>query len=386
MALIVSKQVKIDEYFASERLSQSTLKKLLEGFAKFVASQQKEDDGKENQSFIIGSAVDCILTGEEGEFEKQYYVSQLETKPSETEMEIIKLTLEKNIEFEKIFEKDLKELPSLEESSKLIEAIKELNWYKGNPGEKRIAGLVERGNQYYQDLINSLGKIVITTEDNFKISTIVQNLRTHFRTKEYFDRDLYVENPNVDIYYQLPIYFEIDGVECKSLLDMLIVFRNPETYKIESVQPVDLKTMQGDTMNFIWSVKKWRYDIQAAFYTEAIRNFIYYTLGVEHNYVLHPFKFVVESTSTPGNPLVYTMSEELMNIGKFGRNAIVVEDVFGNMASNIYKGSTIIKEIRGFKSLLEEYKYYSENEWKEDRRITEGSGVLKLDWDGINLG
>ena len=379
MALIVSKQKEIDEYFASERLSQSTLKKLLEGFSKFVAFQQKEDDGKENQSFIIGSAVDCILTGEEGEFENQYYVSNLEKKPSDVEMAIVDYVFQSVV----ATEEKINDFVSYQKL--ILEAADFHKWQLRWKTETRISKLIDAGSEYFQELINSLGKTIITTEDDHKISQIVFNLRNHHRTKELFDRSLYENNPHVDIYYQLPIYFTMNGIECKSLLDMLLVFRNPDTNKIESVQPVDLKTMQGDTINFLWSVKKWRYDIQAAFYTEAIKNYIYNTLGVEHNFVLHPFKFVVESTSNPGQPLVFTMTEELMNIGKYGRSGITVRDIIKLISSDFYRGTPIVREIKGFLSLLEEYKYYSENEWKEDKRITEGNGVLKLDWDGINL-
>ena len=96
MAVVVTPQIEIDKYFESEALSQSVLKTLLGGLDTFLSNQEEEQElyYKEKGHFVIGSAVDCILTGQEGEFDKQYYVSQIEKKPSETEMSIIKMTFD----------------------------------------------------------------------------------------------------------------------------------------------------------------------------------------------------------------------------------------------------------------------------------------------------
>ena len=51
--------------------------------------KDKEEGKADPEYFLIGGAVDTILTGEKGEFEKQYYVSQLDKLPSEVEIQII---------------------------------------------------------------------------------------------------------------------------------------------------------------------------------------------------------------------------------------------------------------------------------------------------------
>ena len=86
MGIIITPQAEIDAYFESSALSQSSLKLLLKGYHAFVENRDSDEDEKgEKSHLIIGSAVDLLLTGEEGEFQKQYYVSTLEKKPSSTE-------------------------------------------------------------------------------------------------------------------------------------------------------------------------------------------------------------------------------------------------------------------------------------------------------------
>ena len=74
--------------------------------------------------------------------------------------------------------------------------------------------------------------------------------------------------------------------------------------------------MGDQTIYFPKSLRQRRYDIQAAFYTEALKSKKEY-----ETYKILPFKFIVESTTNPGNPLVFTCNQELLEIGKSGRNA-----------------------------------------------------------------
>lgn len=377
MALIITPQKEIDNYFESDNLSQSVLKKLLGGFDSFLSYQQSEnEDVKEKQSFIIGSAVDCILTGEEGEFDNQYYVSQIVNKPSDAEMNIVKSVYDElisnNIEIDLEF-KDYTDM--------ILTAIEEFNWQPRWKPETKLNKIIDLGTEYFNDLVLATGKQVLSESQNTLITDIVESLRNNPKTASFFDRSSFRNNIHVDAYYQLPIFFNYKGIDCKALLDLVLVFKNTETNQIESIQPIDLKTMYGPTINFLNSVKQWRYDIQAAWYTLALINWLD-SMGWDGVYI-KPYQFIVESTSQLDNPLVFTMSEELMTIGRQGRP----EFKTSHLSLGISNDTNVLirREIRGFESLIDEYIYYSNNEWKEDKRITEGNGVLKLDWDGINI-
>ena len=262
-------------------------------------------------------------------------------------------------------------------------AIKDVDWYKGNPGVKRIATLIEGCQDYFEDLKAAQGKIVLSVPQSLKIDKIVESLSTHPRTAFLFDRSTLNNHPNVDVYYQLPIYFIYKGLKCKALLDMVFAFKDDEG-KVVRVKPVDLKTMFGATTDFLSSLKQWGYHIQAAWYTEALKHFLNPVGLTQGEYILENFQFVVESSSKQGEPLLYTVSDDLLHLGKYGRPQLIV---FGHARG---EGSDFTyniphKEIRGFESLLDEYKYYMDTEWKQDKLISESNGVLLLDWDGVNI-
>ena len=388
MAVYITPQSEIDKYFESENLNQSRLKSLEQGLSKFLDTEKLTDKELyygENKSFIKGSAVDCLLTGEEGKFEDLYYISDIETKPSDTEMSIINMVFD-DIGFTDKTIKDAEELGFYQES--LIASIEFHDWYGGKPGEKRTAGLIERGTEYFADLKMSFGKQVLSKTEYLTITEIVKSLQENPRTAKYFDRIKNAKLKNVDFYYQLPIYFEFKGLACKALLDLVIVAKDDDG-NILYVEPIDLKTMAGDTLKFISSLKSWRYDIQAAWYTEALespsstfRNI--YDQDITGKIKL--FKFIVESSTDQGQPLVYEITPEVLHIGKYGRTAINTVDL--NVlfdSTEVYQPITLVKEIKGFYSLVNDYLYYQNQGWKEDKIIAKSDEVLKIGWEGVIL-
>lgn len=379
--VIITPQQEIDNYFESPALGQSSLKKLLGGIDNFLADQDK---GKtlyyeEKDYFIVGSAVDTILTGEEGEFEKQYYVSTLEKKPSDAEMSIV------NRVFDELADNEVEiDMPLDEYMDMLMISIVEHQWYKGNPGDKRIAGLLDRCREYFEDLKRALGKQVMTSEQKNLIDSIVMSLKTNNRTARYFDREQQGRNKNVNFYYQLPIYFEYKGVDCKALMDLVVTIKNEEG-QVVAVEPFDLKTMSGNTLGFLSKVKSFRYDIQGAWYTLAIQSWLKTNsdLRVDDECIIKNFTFIVESSTFPGTPLVYQLNDELLEIGKNGRSAVKLVDT-NLFSDNREADVTVIREIKGYNQLIEEFLYYEETEWKEAKVITEaGNNPIVLAWDGI---
>lgn len=386
MAVVVTPQIEIDKYFESEALSQSVLKTLLGGLDTFLSNQEEEQElyYKEKGHFVIGSAVDCILTGQEGEFDKQYYVSQIEKKPSETEMSII------NMVFDDIQNSSTEEIGALEDyPSFILSATVEHGWQPKWGDDAKLKNILKVGVEYFEDLKLAVGKQILSESQSVLIDEIVSSLKTNERTAKYFDRSQLSLATEVDVYYQLPIYFEYRGIPCKALMDLLIVIKVDG--KPVTIQGFDLKTMNGKTINFLTNLKSFRYDIQAAWYTEALLN-ENSSFAVNSGYDLKdisvkPFTFIVESNSKPGQPLLYELSDQLLRIGKFGRNSVYINDMgelFNTKTTDLtYQPITVVKEVRGFDSLIDEYLYYQENEWKEEKVVTDNNGVLKIGWDGV---
>ena len=279
MALIITPKSKIEEYFQSERLSQSELKALAGGLFKYLDYQSKKEDDfyySEGEALLIGSAVDTKLTGEDGQFEKEYYISD-QLKPGEAVMSVIhevfdlmldwfnneKLDINKPSNYNLLdFTKEYGD--SLENYNEyVINACNNQSYCKSMSEEVRISRIInnskKEGKVGDKELINSYGKTILSPSQNEIVNNVVRSLRIHF--PNYFERDLNKIGDNaVDIYYQLPIYFTYRGVACKALLDIVVKVKSSDG-STQLIIPVDLKTMSESTLNFISSLKRFRYDI-----------------------------------------------------------------------------------------------------------------------------
>ena len=388
MGVIVATNVEVKEYYESSNLGQSKLKKLLGDLGSF---HKEEDSSAEH--FVIGSAVDCILTNSREAFNEEYYTSEVEKLPSEAVIEILSLVhkdlLQDYAEHLEVItgqEKPLPVTPFAEFVGELgkwnayiLDACEKTGWQPRWGAEAKLKNIIEPGSEYFMDLCKAFGKKVISKSQVNIINAIVTSLETSPRTSGFFNRVFFEALPNITIYYQFPIYFEYRGVQCKALLDMVIVERDIED-KIISITGIDLKTMNGNTYYFPNSIKTRRYDIQAAWYTLALQHHFAVPDGSN---VIKPFQFVVESTSFQGKPLNYIVADSLLNMGRFGRRAISLHET--DMFNGDPMASAILQyEIKGFEQLLDLYIYHSENGFNEEKEIQEaGLTPLVVSWDGI---
>lgn len=341
----------MEQYRAHSAVSQSQLKLLLGPIPNMFNTIEEPDlYFEEKQHFIVGDAVDCLLTRGKEEYNEKFYVSRLENKPSDTVKSIINQVFD-SVEGEKTRLSDYRE--------QILQACNDHSYQVNWKEDTRFNKIVENW-EYWESLKESEGKIVLSTEDETLINSIVMSLKTHSYTAKYFQ-----ETPDIQIFYQVPIYFTYEEVECKALLDMVIV-----DYKEKTVQPIDIKTMGDKNIYFPKSLRQRRYDIQAAFYTEALEKFKADSGIVD--FTTLRFKFLVESTQNPGTPLVFTCDQTILNIGKEGREEYYSE------TSGFY-----LPELKGFHQLIEDYKWYMENNFENSKRVIESEGHFLMDWNGI---
>lgn len=387
MSVIIATPQQIQEYHQSEALGQSKLKRLLKDLASF---NKEEDSSAEH--FLIGSAVDCKLTSTEEDFQKQYYISEVEKKPSDAVIEILGIVYEDLMQdyaehLEVVTTQESEDVTPFHQfvggldnhEVYILDACKQTGWNKAWKDETKYKNIVDGSSEYFSDLCKAFGKTVISKTQNETITSIVSTLTNNPRTSRFFNREAFEQAPQVTVYYQLPIYFEYRGVKCKALLDMVCVMTD-ENGKIISVSGVDLKTMSGNTYNFIHSVRGRRYDIQAAWYTLALCK--HFNLS-EDSSAMQPFMFAVESSTGPGKPLTFEVLPSLLEMGKRGRKAISLVDtnLFTEGAENVI----LQPEILGYEQLLDMYLYHSEFGFIEEREIQEaGLNPIKLSWDGIS--
>ena len=351
----------VDIYYEHPAISQSQLKLLLGPDPSIFNTIQEPDlYFEEKKHFLIGDGVDIQLTRPIEEFNQKFHISNLKNKPSDTIKSIV------NQVYDHVKEVHGREILTIDRyPNAILDACNDHTYQPNWKTETRIAKIVEAW-EYWEDIKAAEGKVVLSQEENDLISQIVMSIRTNPTTSKYFET-----SKDIEILDQLAIYFTYNNVECKALLDRVII-----DHKNKTIQPIDFKTMGDQTIYFPKSLRQRRYDIQAAFYTEALKS-----KKVYETYKILPFKFIVESTVNPGNPLVFNCSSELLDIGKYGRLPYRFCDK--PYISTEYITYMKFDEIKGFHQLIEDYKWYMENEFEKSRKIVEAQGEFQLDWNGI---
>lgn len=357
----MSNRKETQDYYNNLALSQSELKLLLDDPKKFKEFKDKQAKGIQENSedvkhFLLGSAVDCMLTSTD--FLEEFHVSSLENKPSDNVRNII------NSVFSMAIQKgNDREFTNFK--SEILEACNNFEYYPNWKDETRVNKILEN-YQYWNDLVLSEGKKVLSAEEYLTVRNIVASIKNHKFTREYFRK----AGSELEIVYQLPIFFNHKILDCKALLDMVVFNHSDKT-----IQPIDIKTTSGRTVHFPTSFRKYRYDIQAAWYTLALEyyknNNIFYS-----NYTILPFKFIVESTTDIGRPLVFTCSKEALYTGRYGiEESIQTRLIFPN--ETVANGNKALK-YKGFETLLDEFLKLRNTDFKYSSDILEVNGDVEL--------
>ena len=352
----------MQEYYDNPAVSQSQLKTLLIHPKAFREERESSLYFEEKEHFTIGSAVDFCLTQPDKEFSEVYHVSKLQNKPSDTIKSIINQVFDICVK-----EFSIENLVNIHAYYNIILNCCDNHNYQNRWNEQTRVNKICEHYEYWEDLKTSYGKTILSQEEKNAIDTIVMFLRTSEYTSVYFNAK--------DIRYQVPIYFECEGVDCKALLDMVIF-----DHELKTVQPIDIKTLGDNTLNFPKSVRRRRYDIQAAFYIEALK----YMLSLYYSdYRILPFIFLVESTTNPGEPLVFRCTPSLISIGEQGRPQLYLKGEIADKTGVSDVEYSRLPKILGFRQLLNLYKHYLKNGFNKDRQIESNSGSFLLDWSGI---
>lgn len=376
-------QKDVEEYFNRKAASQSFLKALLNGVDFINHNNEKELYYEEKGHFIIGSGADIQLTQGQIEFDKQYHQFR-NKKPSAAIMSIVT----------KIFEdlsdgvEDMDSIvyPKLSDlENEILESCEYHDYSRKMLAPTKINKILKEGEDYYNELIESNGKQIISEIEGQIISNIVMSFKSHKHTSKYFQ-----EGEGLDIFYQVPIYFSQNGVDCKVLLDKVIIDHNKKT-----IQPIDIKTMSGATRTFPVALRRFRYDIQASFYTLGLNTLLFGEGAstpvegfekVTAEYKMLPFKFIVETTDYKenkltgdinyyqGTPLVYRLDNYVLEMGAKGRPEL---EVFAD--DDVSQDFPIVfKEVEGWTQALSLYKWYEENGYEYDKDVAKNNGELLI--------
>jgi hypothetical protein len=353
MPTVKTSPMVIASYEENMAINQSSLKEIMfNGIQSYLANKESlaktEKYFEDKEHFLIGKAVDIIMSfGQEG-FDATYHVSSAEEKPSDTMMKVLHMTLQK---VEALSPSEIYPLGYEGYNSFIHDALNTVTT-KGDKGETKVGYYMNRAKMdwlvdgrmndvlgkkecidYWKDMVQGRGKQVISSNEKAIIDLVTNSWLTHPHTS-----DLFIEDVNIIQIYQYPVYFMLDGVWCKGLIDKIDIDTEKKTITI-----FDLKTMRGFTLNFPRVIRSRRYDLQLSFYhrglcqgLKALSDFT--SLDVTDYTVTNPV-CIVESTNNPGLPMQFELSDSLLLIGQRGDD-----------------------RLSGYEQLLEEYQYwYSHN-------------------------
>lgn len=275
----------MNKYYENEAISQSKIKKIFGHPMSF--KQSKPISGP---SLTLGSLVDCLLLTKE-EFESRFIVASNHNIPDT----VASIWDEYFSSREELGNFDVDNINTTQLNNIAIN-----NGYRKNQSEEIRLKYLNKGKEYYISKVKSKDKILITSEELDKAKSIVESLRTNEFTSGYLDK---ISDTQVEIYFSLKGF---EDYPLKALLDWIEINKEEKT-----IRPWDLKTTSKPITSFRKEVFKYRLDLQASFYTTALKtNF--------PDYTILPFRFMVESTVYPGSPVIFECSDYLLQLGAFG--------------------------------------------------------------------
>jgi hypothetical protein len=348
--IIRSSKEQIQEYINSPAMNQSKLKLLSISAQAFQEVKEPEMFFEEKEHFVIGKGVDDLITMGQEYFDENYHISDI-TKPSDTIMSIVQQVFQSK-ESDNWFDQNL------------LPAIEAHNYQPNWKPDTKITKVSVEGETYWNELLQSENKQILSKEQILKIDSIANQILEHRFTKDYFKLDEFT-----DIYYQLPIYFTVDNIECKALLDMVIVH-----HRLKTIIPVDIKTIGDYTKFFDYQCLRRRYDIQASWYMQALFN--WRDINYER-YSVKTFKFIVASTTKQCDPVIFDATNNFINAGKYGSSK--VRYYYLNSGSGELEESAT--ETYGWKKLLKIYNWHNQNGWDKDYEIETNNGIFTIDSD-----
>lgn len=223
---------KLKDYRNNSSISQSELKALLSG---------KSYTKKPSLVMLIGSYVDCVLTCPHLK-DDLYYVVDV-SRPTDKIVELCE-SFYKWVSVDYQFSEQVIET-DLEKYKGLIEDwIETVDYYSNRP-KTRVEKFIKEAKEWWSVLVSKKDREIITSVEEVETELMCLRLKTDPELSWLWTGR-----------YQVPVWFELEGVQCKALGDIL----GDNWY-------VDLKYTSCETLEEWWKVcASLNYPFQMAFY------------------------------------------------------------------------------------------------------------------------
>ena len=209
--------------------------------------------------------------------------------------------------------------------------------------------------EYVEFVKDSQGKTILSPNEWLSARGMQEMLLNNEFTQKYLV-DL-PSNPMIDDHNQMVIKWKFGKLECKSILDKVLVDHNDKR-----IIPMDIKTTSKGVGNFIQSFIRYGYFRQCSFYDYAIRYWLEHLSEIKDHqqWTIEPFRFIVVDSNLNDFPLIYKCSAADL---KFGKNG------------GYLPYST--KYIKGWMDLTEDLTFYQTfRDWRYTKEALENKGEL----------
>jgi len=237
--------------------------------------------------------------------------------------------------------------------SEAFQKVQLIGKYNGKTEDKALEDFYKNGYDYFQTLLDNLGKTVVDLSLIDKSKRVAKLLMD-----DPFTEDVFRDSPDCELFTKYPVewvYTSRDGDNnvCKSEIDIMKI-----DHKKKVIYLKDLKT-NYDNENFEYSYLKYRYDLQNAFYYLAVN--YWKNENDMKDYIVTPMEFIVGDTSSNNRrPIRYQMTERDLDAALNGCY----------ISGTYYKGlHQIIDEISWAET---------NNTWNCSRLAYENKGILTL--------
>lgn len=280
----------IEQYRSNPAVSQSLLKHILRG---------SKAEYKETLPMILGSLLDCILTSPN--LTNVIYAPGMAKRPSAKIQEIVDEVLEMALA-------DESPDTSFEFWEPNLLAKAREKEYQARWGDDAIINAIKKdAHSYWNEKVENKDKVLITQEEWDNMQLVAGMVKSSAVTGKYF-----LDQPKVSIQFQLPLYwFNEIGLECKGLLDQLIIEHETKTIYI-----IDFKSSTAGSIQDWFSIARQKsYHFQMAWYYEGVlQNFKHF---LDDGYKIE-CRWVVVPLSGKFNPWVVPCTHAMLEAGKWG--------------------------------------------------------------------
>ncbi len=278
-------------YKNDESLNQSKLKRILEHPRLFIEESFESEFDEPKDHLDIGDAVDLLLTGAEREFHETFAVSKV-PRPGGNMGDFC---------WAKFKYRDFDTADKL--------AYDEVGIKRPATVEAYLEKFEVEGRAYYDELVGNASKRLLTPSKYETITRIVESIKNNPDVYKHINP----ENEEYEIHFQVPLYFQLNGVKCKGLCDAIKIHKQTREATV-----VDVKTTRYSVSNFPLSFFQFRYDFQGAWYCYGLDYDVETRTRLNIKDVASKVIFVVGSSKFPDQSLAYHMEANLVHAAMIG--------------------------------------------------------------------